>query len=267
MDNQFPEKLNNPISQKVVQRIKIEKICPKPKWCFQIEKGLLVFFFAAFLAISALVVSLILDLADEIEPSSIISRPRGIKLALVSFPYFWLAVLMFFAALAIADFYRTKDGYRYSLQFVAVVFSFSALILGILIYAFGVAGYAHSFIRKNATFYHKIVPSPRSLWTKPEEGLLSGVVIHSDSEGCHCMEIVGWSQEFWNVNYAHADISSDVHLRMGESVKIIGKKEGDGIFNAEKISPWERGFMKIMDRKEEKKDVYLRILEEARGRR
>ena len=241
------------ISQQVVERIKKEHISPKPRWQFQAESLAMFSFMGIFLVTGALALGLIIELVDEMELSSVLTRPRGMSLSIYSFPYFWLIILAIFAALAMADFFRTRNGYRYKMRNVALVFVGSTIVLGILFYTLGISEDLQLFLENNFTSYANVTSSPHSLWSRPDDGLLSGVVIFSDS-GCQCMQIRDWKGNVWNVNYSPALIRVGVPVIDGESIRILGHKNDKNKFEAEKVNPWARGFMKIIKRVDKEED-------------
>jgi hypothetical protein len=233
------------ISQQVVERIKNDHISPKPRWRFQAERFAAFSFLAFFLIIGALALSLIMELVEEMDLNNVLTRPRGISLSIYSFPYFWLIVLMIFAALAVADFFRTRNGYRYKIRNVALIFIGSTVILGTLFYTLGISENLHLFLGQNVASYSNVVKDPYSLWSQPDDGLLSGVILSTDDK-CRCMQVVDWGRNIWDVDYSQALIRSDVLMNDGEGIRILGQKKDKNKFEAEKIDPWTRGFMKII---------------------
>ena len=245
------------VSEKVATRIKEEHIAPIPRWRFQSERALVAFLLMMFLVIGALAISLVLELGDKLELESIIGRPQGFRLALSGFPYFWLIVVILFSVLAIADFLRTRNGYRYRLRNVVLVFVGAMVLLGLLIYTLSVSQDVHAFLGKNISLYSSVVGDPRDFWSQPDQGLLSGVVLSSDKL-CDCMKIIDWNRVIWNVDNSHASIKPGVHLRGGEGIKIIGTEIDNHDFAAEKIRPWDRGFMKVMNKMDKEADDMYR---------
>jgi hypothetical protein len=247
------------ICQKVVERIKEERIQPKSCWWFRVERFLVFSFLGIFLIIGALALSLILELGDQLELENVITRPKGWELVVSGFPYFWLAIVMIFSSLAVADFFRTRNGYRYQIKYVALSFSGAMVVMGVVFYSLGISQDIHDFLAKKVTSYSSIVQNPHSFWSQPESGLLSGIILSADS-GCHCMKVIDWDRHMWDVDYSRASIKSTVHLKDGEGVKILGEPDGDRRFVAQKINPWNRGFMKMINRMDEEEvEIYHEI--------
>lgn len=256
--------MNAQISEKVVEKIKQEHLSPKPKWRFQLGRMLVFFLLALFFVIGSIAVGLVLELFDELELDSVISRPAGFRMAVGSFPYFWLIVFIIFIALALLDFFHTKYGYRHRTRSMVLVFVGGMLALGVVVYTLGISENLHRFLGKNVRYYPLVISNPEAFWSQPDEGLLSGVII-SDDKDCGCMKVVDWQRSVWNVDYSRAIIRPGAHIQDGEGVKIIGREKEPHKFQAQEIGPWKRNFMKVIRGIDKECDEIYKNLRQGMG--
>ncbi|HPN96925.1 MAG TPA: hypothetical protein PLK35_04125 [Candidatus Moranbacteria bacterium] len=249
--------MNQAISQKVLEKIKEEKVLPKPKWRFSLRRSLVGLALLAFLTSGSLAFSLIVELLDRLETGNMMGRPNGFRLLFAGLPYFWFLLLALASFLAVFDFLRTRNGYRYRLKNIALVFVVIIGSGGIVFYTLGVSDKMEDYLEKKISFYEKITRTPKTFWLQPDEGLLSGVVMKSD-EKCHCLEMMDWNREIWNVDYSKADIRPKVNMAEGEAIKIIGEELEKMHFEAQEIKPWMgKRMMKIMENRENSMEAEL----------
>lgn len=73
-------------------------------------------------------------------------------------------------------------------------------------------------------------------WSKPNNGYLGGEVTKLELRK---FELTDFNNNQWTVNYTTKDIKNDnAVLRVGEKIRIIGRKTGENKFNAMEILPW-----------------------------
>lgn len=239
--------MDKSISQKVLEKIKTEKIYPKPEWKFFVYRILIGFFLAIFLMAGALSLGIIFDLFSKFEVERLISRPKGVQIILYSLPYVWFVLLTIFSVLSVVEFIKTRHGYKYRTKYILLVFIAVMLVFGGLLHIFGFCNDLENYLEKYFPVYNKITETPQRVWFQPENGLLFGIVIVDDEGGCHCLKLKDMEDEIWEVGYSNAFIRPLVRKENGEMIKILGNKNGEYKFEAEEIRPWIGKKMKNME--------------------
>lgn len=239
--------MDKSISQKVLEKIKEEKICPKSGWRFFVYRSIIGTLLIFFLIAGALSLGIIFDLFSKFEVGSLISRPKGMQIVLLSLPYIWFILLVFFSVLSVMEFIKTRHGYRYRTRYIAVFFMAVMVFLGGLLHIFGFCNHIENYLEKYFPVYSQITKTPQKVWFQPENGLLFGIIIMDDESGCHCLKLKDSEDEIWNVEYSKAFIRPRVRKDNGEMIKILGNERGEYEFEAEEIRPWIGRKMKNME--------------------
>lgn len=227
------------ISQKVLDEIRKKNITPEPRWKFQAGRLMVLAFVLVLLAISGLAVGVIFELLSQFHFDSMVFRPRGLRLISESFPYLWLILVVGALILAVAEFLRTRHGYKYRLSEIVAVFGSLSIFLGSIFFIFGQSGQTERFLEKSLPQYGKMTRTPREFWVQPEKGLVSGIILKND-EGIKIMALRDWGGHDWDVDYSKAKVAERVVLKEGVFIKVIGEKKTDVNFFAEEIRPWMR---------------------------
>lgn len=226
------------LSQKVLEKIKNEKISPKATWRFSLCRLAVFAFLIFFLAAGAISFGVVFDIIHEAEVARFIGRPRGLGLLFLSLPYLWIIFMAMFSGLAVADFARTRRGYRYRMRYVTIGLFGVMMLSGAALHVLGYCEKTEIFLESRLPFYNQVSSDPRDVWLRPEDGLLSGIVVRDDSEGCHCLELRDWRENVWNVDYGSARVVPQPENFNGQAVKIVGREGSDHDFEAEEIWFW-----------------------------
>jgi hypothetical protein len=173
-----------------------------------------------------------------LEFEKIISRPRGFRILFLSLPYIWFIIAGIFSVLAVSEFFKTRHGYKYKTRNVILSFIILMLMLGGLFHALGFCNSVENYLENYFPIYSRITKTQQKVWSQPEMGLLSGMIIADDEAGCHCLRIRDWKKEIWEVDYSKAFVGPKVRKQKGEMIKILGTKKGGLRFEAEEIRPW-----------------------------
>ena len=224
--------------QKLVEKIKEEKMTPKPRWHFLLKDYVVWGAGILALLIGAAAVSVIIyllkyngwELREETHKSLL-------EFFLVTLPYFWLVFLGVFVFILYYNLQHTKKGYRYSVWFIAIAGVLSSIILGGILYLFGVGQRIDNVLGARAPLYETVINRQLSFWLNPEEGRLTGIIASEVIGGN--FYLVDPSGTAWQIQgrdlgngYRAADF-----LKTGEPVNIIGQVVADNIFQAAIIKP------------------------------
>ena len=230
--------MDKSISQKVLQKIKQEKISPKSKWNFFLcRTGVGIILVGCFI-LGAMSFGIIFSLFSQFEMERIFSRPGGMRMIFSSLPYVWIFLLATFLVLTVIEFVKTRHGYKYRTKNVALVFFLAVIFSGGVFHALGVSQKTENYLENYFPAYGQIIKTPKDVWLQPQRGLLSGTIVADDEKNCHCLKLRDWEEKIWEVEYSKALIRARVRKNEGEMIKILGSDLGEHKFEAEEIRPW-----------------------------
>jgi hypothetical protein len=223
-------------SEDVLRTINEKHISPKPKWEFLIRDWAVWTAGAISILIGGMAVALMITIVrtDDL----IILRETknaGIGLAMVLFPYFWIAVFIGFLFLARLNLKHTKRGYRLTLPVFAGISIALSIILGVCFYDAGISQMIDSALTGRPGRFLEFVHPRADLWTRPDEGMLGGVIIEIKDERTFLLN--DFSNRSWLVHIRQAEIDANelpVHAR----IRCTGTQIGQNEFTANHISPW-----------------------------
>lgn len=234
------------VSQKVIEKIKKEHLSPKASWYFALVRTLVLTALAVFILAGALSFGIIFELIRQFEIARLLGIPRGLNIVLMSLPYLWIIFVVFFLVLALADFARTRHGYKYRLFHIFIALFLVMVFLGAFFHVFGFCDQIEAYLERQLPFYSRIVVTPQGVWSRPDDGLLSGMIIGNDSV-LDQLELRDWRADTWDVDYTKATIIPPVKNVPGEMIKVIGQKEPNHNFRAVEIRPWNGRRMPFKD--------------------
>ena len=223
-------------SQKIIEKIKQEKISPTSKWkldwknyCFWTLLILMIVFGIIFLSF------VILNIVDfDMETYRQLKFKKFTGVLFSSLPYFWIVLFLTTIVFGFLTFKKTKHGYRHNVLFIA----------GILLIAISSLAVASHFLKMNSMLekkllgrnphFQKFSPDREARWINPEKGILGGKITEITKEK---ITIETPSGEKWQVTYSEkTEIKKRGELKVGQKIKIIGKKTGEFSFEAKMIA-------------------------------
>lgn len=231
----------NKFSEKIIEKIKIEGISPRPKWEFLLKDSVLWFGFALSVLMGGISVSLIMFLVMTGD-LDIYKDLYGSVFSALAFvvPFFWLLVLIIFIIGAYLNYRFTDSGYRFKYIYVLLLSLVMSFFVGAFIFHSGMAKWLHFELTEKMPFYDNMHPGVESIWMKPEKGFLTGVIISKKSE--YEIEVLTPDVKIWVVNIENAKVPKKMPLDLKIMIKILGKKLSDNSFEAYEIRPLERPF-------------------------
>lgn len=229
----------NNLTEKILKKIKKEKILVKPRWEVILKRGLVWSALGTAVLLLALAISMIIfQLEEEFEwellPRFFEVRP---PLFLQILPYFWLFIAALLFTFVYFDFRKTKTGYRYSTTIIMISSLLLSLALGLTIFKLKTPHRLEPFFRERMPFYESVRPSMGRLWMNPEDGLLGGIVMSELKD--KRFELEDLRGDDWEVVLIEPKPVFGLLVEPGNSVKITGKILKRNEFEAEKISPWK----------------------------
>ncbi|MFH1030881.1 MAG: hypothetical protein V1770_06535 [bacterium] len=227
---------NNDFDKKLLDTIKEKKMFPKPRWRFMLKNYFIWIAGGLSLILGATSVSLIIYVGRFDDWSIYQKIGKGIpKFILLGIPFFWLLCLALFVYLVYLNFKKTKTGYRYSIFAILMGAISLSVLFGFVFYYTGLSRRIDDIFGRKAPFYDRINPHIR-LWSKPEEGRLSGLVLSKDDDFVMVVDRLG---KEWEVS--SKDFYNREEIQIGESVRFVGEKISNNKFRAAEILPVRSG--------------------------
>lgn len=223
--------------QKLVEKIKEEKISPKPRWHFLLKNGVVWASGILALLIGAAAVSVMIYLLKysgwELRAET---HKSFMEFFLLTLPYFWIVFLGLFVFLLYYNVKHTKTGYRYPIWMISVSGVLASIILGSVFYMFGLGRKIDNVLGEKAPLYEIVINRQMSFWFAPEEGRLSGMIASEVSDGrFYLIDPVG---NAWQVSGRDFDDEElPEFLKAGEPVSIVGRVTGKDTFRADFVKP------------------------------
>ncbi|MFA5753878.1 MAG: hypothetical protein WC905_00765 [Patescibacteria group bacterium] len=231
--------------QKLLKKIKEEKIAPKPRWHFLLKNYVIWVVGGLALLVGAGAVSVLtyLMINNDLGIHRALGKTRG-EFLLLTLPYFWLVFLGLFIFVIYYNIKHTKRGYRYPLWAVALVSVLASVILGEALFLLGIGEKIDSVLGRRAPFYERFMNPQLEFWSQPEEGRLVGMALQLS--GDERFVLIDRDQKEWEVIPASSTVQeflatmpfldeatpADIPL---PPLRLIGEQISENEFRAETI--------------------------------
>lgn len=235
--------MTNKLCDKVLCKIKEEKIEPKPRWQFLLKNYSIWTAFGISVGIGAVAFCVVLDvLMDNDWDVYQYAIENPMEKIFLSLPFLWILALALFLGIAYYNCKNTKCGYKYETYYIVGLSILGSIILGsIFHYNFGMGEKMEALVAENLPFYRKIYTrcNSRDVWLQPDKGLLGGEIVKISVPTSFDLE------DFNGVSWIVKEeknmlVRGNEPLFEKEEVRIIGEREDDHIFRAVEIRPWKK---------------------------
>ena len=227
------------LEQKIINKIKKDSLAPTPRWHFLLKEWLIWLFGGMALLVGAAAVSVMLYLSQNNDIFIYEQVGRSFwGWLLLSLPYFWILFLALFVWILFYNIKHTKRGYRYPLYVIAIFAVMASIVLGAVFSFIGLGEKIDDILGRQAPFYDSVFNPHVDVWSHPEEGRLSGLVIGLGDEGN--FTLLDREKSEWRVLYA-GEINQGEEIIAGQPLRAIGKVAGEHYFIAQKIMPMKPG--------------------------
>jgi len=234
--------------QKLLSKIKEERISPKPRWHFLLKNYVIWIIGSLALLIGAGAVSVLTYLMtnNDLGIRHEINKTWG-EVLLLTLPYFWLILLGLLVFVIYYNIKHTKRGYRYPLWSVLLASILASIILGEALFLFGVGEKIDGILGRRAPLYEFFINPQLDFWSRPEEGRLVGVPLQFF--GDERFILVDRDQKEWEIIPASSTVERFLEKRpfapemmLDENeplppIRLIGKQISEQEFTAEIIIP------------------------------
>jgi len=220
-------------TNKILEKIKAEKLSPAPKWQFTLRRlGLWLLIILAIILGGATFSTVIFTIANQDWDIGNKIGAGPTQLFLLIFPYFWLIILIALLLCTYFEFRHTRRGYKYHLAIIAILYIITTGILGGIFYSRGWAAQWENAAAGKLPYYNQLVYA-RALWTRADAGLLAGKILTVNGDNLQLLDMAGHT---WHINIGSS--TGRELLNEEKDVKIIGRQIGELNFTAEQIRPW-----------------------------
>lgn len=224
------------LQQQILAKIKNESLSPKPRWHFLLKERLVWTFGALALLVGGAAVSVMLYLAKSNEWFILAEGDRSFAAwLLLSLPYFWLVFLALFLWLLSYNLKHTRSGYRYPTVLIALAAVMASILLGVAFFALGLGAKIDDVLGRQAPLYDRVFNPHIDLWSRPEEGRLSGLVVALTDEE-HFL-LADRERGEWLVK----NNDNDDLVVIGQPIRLVGAMSGEREFTASKILAMKPG--------------------------
>jgi hypothetical protein len=228
------------ISTKVMRQVEEQKLAPKARWRFLLQDWVFWSAYAVTLILGSLATAAaIFRLTDRDWMVLPRMRTTWLQESLSAIPYFWLAALAILAALAYLNYRHTERGYRLRAPILGLANIVISILLGAAFYYAGLGQSMDRGFAGHVPFYHGAEAERRQVWSRPEQGLLSGEIIEAEKDGAIMLR--DWQGTVWKVKTQNTLWRPMAGRSVGNKIKIIGQTQPGGVFEAEDIRPWQGG--------------------------
>lgn len=226
------------ISQKILRKIKDEKIKPKPKWRFLAGNYLLWTISITCLIISAIAVSVIFSQPIIGDWDALKFLGLGaFKFIFVNLPYFWFGMTVLFLVFSYYGITKTKTGYRYKKAALIVGSIIIITFIGFGFHIFNLGQLVDNGFRRHSRIYQHFNQKQGQRWQKPNNGLLAGIIVAISPK---TIKIKDRQDNLWQIDITQAKIPFN-NLTKNNKIKIIGEKTSNNQFKAQLVLPWQKG--------------------------
>ena len=224
--------------QKLIAKIKEEKIAPKPRWHFLLKNSVIwgVGLLALLIGAASVSVMIYLFKYNDLDIWSETHSSLGETILLI-LPYFWLIFLGLFVFILYYNIKHTKSGYRYSMWLILVVSVFTSIILGSGLFWAGFGEKIDLVLSQEAPLYDRVINPRVDFWSRPDEGRLVGLVAAATGQQ---FILVDREQTEWQVTISPDEARNNqgnIDIIVGLPIRLLGKKISDHEFVAEHILP------------------------------
>lgn len=234
----------NKLCNKVLEKIKEEKIKPKPKWHFLLKDYFVWLVFSVSVIFGGL--AFCVTLAVLLDSDWDIYRQLGQNFwgnVLLSLPYLWIVLMFLFLGFAFYNYKHTKKGYRCQTCLIFGSSVAASVILGLFLHFYlDFGGKIDKYFSQKIPLYENFgcyCYRKKILWTQPEKGFLGGKIIQIKRENSFNLE--DFQGVVWEIEKSEPMlIRRPVLLIENEEVKLIGEKKGERIFRAREARPWSK---------------------------
>lgn len=224
-------------AQRLVERIRSDRLKPRPRWMFAAMTALLRLVYVASAALGALAFSVVLFAVQQAEFNLLTHATHSrLELFLSLLPLAWLGLLAVGLALAADSARRQPGGYKIAFARRLLYSLGMSAVLGTVLFVAGGAQVLERSFAERVGFYESLQEKKARMWSQPERGYLSGELLEANGAQ---LRLRAFDGQEWAVRYDSVSfIAPIVRLLPGDTIKIVGIQRAERAFSAREIRPW-----------------------------
>lgn len=229
--------MNNTSPEKIIEVIKKQGIESRPRWQFLLKRWTLWSIAILSTIVGSIAVAVIIFTFIDYDTSVRTYLQKSVvEDILLSIPYFWLVTLVILVGTAEYAVRHTKFGYRYATMRIVTVVLIGSMLLGIGLNFLDVGESVQNFLVDMFPAYDSLVYTSKDAWSQPDKGLLGGTItsIASPDE----FTLTDFYKKTWRIDTSEIQGNSNIDIKQGIVVKIIGTKKDASTFQAGQIFLW-----------------------------
>jgi len=229
-------------SDKILNKIKKDKVTPKPRWYFMLMHLFLGAAVFISIVLGSLAVAIVIRhfILTDWELAHQITGGR-IKSVVVVLPYLWLSFIGLVMLIADRLFTHTKKGHRVKAWIVATGTVLISVVLGTAFYFVKLDQPVESVLRGHFELYKDWEIKKHEIFSSAEQGVLAGKIVKIDPE-IEWM-IVDFKGQEWLVDIQDASFKFDRSPELYMMVGITGEQIDENHFEADYIGLWKKPFL------------------------
>lgn len=225
--------MSEKISKKVFEKIKKEDVKMRSCGYFRICSFFWLSVAGFLFLLTTLIVGLDFYYLFNIKPWALFSHKP--ILVLFSLPYFFFAITILLFCLTAKSYRKSCNLCRHEEWMLLAILVFGVVLISLAINQGGIDRVYRVPLEKNKV-YQKLVVDPKRFWSRPEKGVLSGVILNQKKEDIMTIRLLDGHD--WEVLIPDGvEIRSD-EMTEGKYIKMIGKKNDNKTFVALKVWRW-----------------------------
>ncbi len=256
------------ISKSVLKKIEQGKIEPRSKWFFLLRNTIFVAGGALFFVFGIIATSIIFHFWNHLEFAEFLWESPQILIKIFAFgvPFFWF----FFAIIlgAFANFMARKSprGYKVPITLGISSLLFLQIASGFFLEKSNIGDVLDNVMEHRMPFYQGAEKMRNKMWRSVEDGFLAGKIIRIESDTLFLLDDL--NEVEWKIKCKKCQERPfmDKVLKIGNKVKMVGRKTGEAEFEAKMVRLFKRPFLPLSKRRGDRDGEHQRMRPEQNNR-
>ncbi len=228
------------LPDKIMHRIKEERMAPQPRWHYSLKNILFWTLWAlSILAGAAAISASLFAILNSGWEYSNLTHQNALSFMVDAVPILWITTFSLLLFVSYLNFRLTKGGYRYPLLMVIGLGMLGSLILGTFFFRCGIGDLLERRLGPHIPLHRPIMMMQKNAWLNPLQGLLAGDVENIEEDASK-FTLRAYDGKTWIV---YTEFISDFDLEILKNfkeVRVIGRTiPPDNNFRACRIFPWK----------------------------
>lgn len=217
-------------SKNILEKIKKEKIKPRPRWQFILLHILLLALFVISIFLGSIVTGMIIREIQTTTWGFVPHLPGMTPISLLIIPMIWLITLGLVTFTAFEIFKKTKKGYKYRPGAVMGISIVASIVLGLVVYNTDVPDELECAMANNLPPYAGLREQVESVWDADDGPFMLGEIVTLGDDGVTVLS--NRDGEQWTLNLPEELFEG---LEAGREIIVMGIRNDGQIFEVEDL--------------------------------